>query len=467
MQVYAAKDFTVNYYSTYKVVTRVPSNDTYVLYQCGTAAPTPGVSAGVPLVATTFSIPLQTIAVPDTTVLGFLTVRSPTFGHLLLCFAQPVLVCRIISTGCGEDYEYGTHVGANASVNAIFGDVTPAYNKTVVFRATSDPDALGRAEWVKFVSVFFNLELKANTIFQTISNGYTAVKQFSASYASSYVYRPYVAWLLYDSYNARVQMNWTPYKAQFTVDASGKMLNQSAVFAMVSGYAGVTQDAAHIYFANMADFTALHIALRGADFVVDETAYAGVPNPQVTISNFKMQYGFTANDNTSTYNFMAPARILRLDGTDNSNGGLGWFEEAVSRPDIVLADLSFALLGTSAGLTSYKPVFVKALSSFNRVVILSASACPALTCSLPITPICPPIFRGCGTVPTLYTASFSCDTTCPAPPPHHHPQCLPHRPQACTPRSLQPSWPWHSLPHSRRCCEQAHTSDRPPQRRVV
>lgn len=55
-----------------QVVTRVPSNDTYVLYQCGTAAPTPGVSAGVPLVATTFSIPLQTIAVPDTTVLGFL-----------------------------------------------------------------------------------------------------------------------------------------------------------------------------------------------------------------------------------------------------------------------------------------------------------------------------------------------------------------------------------------------------------
>lgn len=55
-----------------QVVTRVPSNDTYVLYQCGTVAPTPGVSAGVPLVATTFSIPLQTIAVPDTTVLGFL-----------------------------------------------------------------------------------------------------------------------------------------------------------------------------------------------------------------------------------------------------------------------------------------------------------------------------------------------------------------------------------------------------------
>lgn len=31
------------------------------------------------------------------------------------------------------------------------------------------------------------------------------------------VYRPYVAWILYDSYNSRVQMNWTPYKAQFTV----------------------------------------------------------------------------------------------------------------------------------------------------------------------------------------------------------------------------------------------------------
>lgn len=48
-------------------------------------------------------------------------------------------------------------------------------------RATSDPDALGRAEWVKFVSVFFNLELKANAVFQTVSDAYNAVKQFSAS----------------------------------------------------------------------------------------------------------------------------------------------------------------------------------------------------------------------------------------------------------------------------------------------
>jgi hypothetical protein len=38
--------------------------------------------------------------------------------------------------------------------------------------AYADPGALNRAEWVKFVAVFFNKEVEANKLFSTISTDY-------------------------------------------------------------------------------------------------------------------------------------------------------------------------------------------------------------------------------------------------------------------------------------------------------
>lgn len=64
------------------------------------------------------------------------SLHAPKCTHIrpISCFNCLNLTCLPSLTGCGEDYEFGTHVGANASINAIFGDVTPAYNKTVVFK---------------------------------------------------------------------------------------------------------------------------------------------------------------------------------------------------------------------------------------------------------------------------------------------------------------------------------------------
>jgi len=39
-------------------------------------------------------------------------------------------------------------------------------DKDIVFQASSDPGALKRAEWIKFISVFFNEEDKANLYFE-------------------------------------------------------------------------------------------------------------------------------------------------------------------------------------------------------------------------------------------------------------------------------------------------------------
>ena len=51
----------------------------------------------------------------------------------------------------------------------------------VAFDATSDPGMLARAEWIKFVAAFFNLEAHANRVFEKIKAEYDATKASAAA----------------------------------------------------------------------------------------------------------------------------------------------------------------------------------------------------------------------------------------------------------------------------------------------
>jgi hypothetical protein len=58
--------------------------------------------------------------------------------------------------------------------------LTSGVSCSLLGRATSDPGALNRAEWVKFVAPFFNKELEANKVFEDIKTGYTKTKSQAA-----------------------------------------------------------------------------------------------------------------------------------------------------------------------------------------------------------------------------------------------------------------------------------------------
>ena len=51
----------------------------------------------------------------------------------------------------------------------------------VAFDATSDPGMLARAEWIKFVAAFFNLEAHANRVFEKIKAEYDSTKASAAA----------------------------------------------------------------------------------------------------------------------------------------------------------------------------------------------------------------------------------------------------------------------------------------------
>lgn len=61
---------------------------------------------------------------------------------------------------------YGGNAGLRATqvaaVSALFGSGASATANEVAVTATSEPTELGRAEWIKFIALFFNQEQAAN-----------------------------------------------------------------------------------------------------------------------------------------------------------------------------------------------------------------------------------------------------------------------------------------------------------------
>ena len=78
-----------------------------------------------------------------------------------------------------------------------------------------------------------------------------------------------------------------------------------------------------------------HASLNAADVIFDYTRSSD--NMNYGPSDFAEAYGFTS---------AAPTNVFRFDGVINSNNGMDWFEGAVLKPAVLLADMVAALHST-------------------------------------------------------------------------------------------------------------------------
>ena len=81
---------------------------------------------------------------------------------------------------------------------------------------------------------------------------------------------------------------------------------------------------------------AFHAALSAADVIFDYTRSSD--NMNYKASDFAEAYGFEPG--------AAPTNVYRFDGVINSNNGMDWFEGAVLKPAVLLADMVAALHST-------------------------------------------------------------------------------------------------------------------------
>ena len=189
-----AQDFTISYHKNYKVLTNLRNSYKYLLHQCGTPAvyndlPS-GItvdSSGVPSVPV-FTVPVQSWSTGGTVPISFVEeidmlpsaeALNPTY--MTSACGQKLIGCAAIRTDVPP---WGTAFnGANSSVHFTDDWGTGATNTAidVRFDASTDPGMLHRAEWLKFVSAFFNKEPEANRVFEGIQERYTTAQNAASA----------------------------------------------------------------------------------------------------------------------------------------------------------------------------------------------------------------------------------------------------------------------------------------------
>ena len=157
--VYNSRYFTVSYYPGYKVIKNLRHNETYVLTQCGFEEVIILNSFSNEENVKFFTVPLKNIAIADTTVNHFLYLLN-VFDRVKYSSTYSVDSCGIkLSRECEKSFE--SHKN-DVTIDGIFEFMPNSSNsKSIGFTASEDPSILGRYEWIKFLSHFFNKEFDA------------------------------------------------------------------------------------------------------------------------------------------------------------------------------------------------------------------------------------------------------------------------------------------------------------------
>jgi iron complex transport system substrate-binding protein len=317
--------FTVEYFNSYKVITVATpwpgaiEAEQYVLVQCGAPAPD-GFDA-----AQLIEVPVQTIATMSTSYLPFLDayglldrlvamddatwVNNPTV-------AQRAADGEITQIGYGASVNVEQMIELQPDLTMTYGSGSPDYDahpvllnaglKVVVNAEWLETSPLGRAEWGKFIALFFNQEATAEALFTETAARYDELKAQAAAVTS----KPTV---LTDS---EYQGSWyvaggRSFTAQFLADAGAAYLwaDDESTGSIPLAFEAVFDTAAEADYWLNAGFVSSLAELQAADERYGEFA--------------AFQEGNVWNNNKR----------------QNANGGNDYYESAVAHPDVVLADL--------------------------------------------------------------------------------------------------------------------------------
>jgi len=191
MRLQYAKVFKIEYHSNYKVVTVSPTRDgkrasfTYVLVPRGTTAP-----KGYPD-AQVVEVPVRSIVALSSSQLGFidaLGLADRVVGLDELDYANTSSIRKRIAAGkireVGHDKTVNLEVLLSLSPDLAMvywtgipeHEIHPTLLRSGIPVAINveylEPSPLGRAEWLKYIAAFFNLEERAEKQFAEVAKGY-------------------------------------------------------------------------------------------------------------------------------------------------------------------------------------------------------------------------------------------------------------------------------------------------------
>ncbi len=320
-----AENLTVEYFNNYKVVTVLApwagaDPVQYVLVQCGTPAPA-GLDA-----AAVINVPAGTIVTMSTTYLPFLEslgLLDYLVGHDVFDYVSTEAVRAKIDAG--ELVEVGEGAGVNvelvldldpslimtSSAGSLDFDAHPVLEEAglpvVLTGDYLENSPLGRAEWIKFIALFYNREAAAETIFSDIATQYNDLAALAASVQD----KPTVF------VNSPWQGTWYM--------AGGKGFIAHLLADAGADYLWADDDNTGSLFL---DFEAVFDRAADADYWVNANGYWSSLDDALAADERFAEFAAFQNGTVWTYN----KRV-------NAFGGNDFFEGGVANPQLVLADL--------------------------------------------------------------------------------------------------------------------------------
>lgn len=329
-----AENLTIEYFNHYKLLTveaPYPGGDpaVYLLVQCGT--PTPDdVEAD------------QVVEVPVQTAISMSTTQLPHFAELELverlvgldsffyvntpAVAEMIEAGELVEVGGGSS---GTAVNVEVVLDIepdlvlTYGYGDPQFDAHPALIDAGVPTALngdwlensplGRAEWIKFTAAFFNKEGEAEAFFEDIVANYNGLAALTADTEE----KPTILWNSYTSFGDA----WFISGAQ---SYAGQLLRDAGAVQVLGDDPQVAEAVGGVPFS----FEAVYEAGLDADVWVP-VAFA-INTVDDLVAQDERYADLAAVQNGRVYN--NDARV-------NANGGNDYFESAVLRPDVVLADL--------------------------------------------------------------------------------------------------------------------------------
>ncbi|KAI5060389.1 hypothetical protein GOP47_0024809 [Adiantum capillus-veneris] len=370
--------FTLYHGRNFKVIQNLFYNFTYLLLQ------QVGDSIGKDwdLNISVFPDPLTNFTLDTSSAVGFLELLGcvgklkgvpVSFGVASPCISQLILQGTIPTVELDNSSVDLNATSLNVTFEALFGSSTNVQlpgrgqnqSNYVSFDSSIDRGPLQRAEWIKFLASFVDMEQRANIVYDKIQSNYQCL---NASGKGNNVSKPLVAWASYSMDLGVWTFSNDPYKLQLNLDAGGLNLD----YANLSVFFNMSIE------ANVEDF---HTIASTLDVMIDETY---IPDPSgYTWDNLTTSANIT---DKSAFPFLVHKRLWRHDKRIGINNALDWMEGANAQPQVVLRDLIEVLYPPLNDGRGYNITYFRNIAIGESFVNTTTSECPRVDMTSALEP---------------------------------------------------------------------------------